>query len=342
MSSRSATGGSSRTMASSSSSRRSRRTTAPRLPIRRSSSAASRSRRRPTDSATSSRTSCRTLSTRPPRRRSARSRSSSRISTTTSPSSSTRSSAAGRWCCRSSSRSEMAEQPPEQRPPATADEEIIYAGSPSVLSERSEIERLRRIERELVRGFEELADIGTGVCVFGSARTAPTDPEYELARELGRAIGEAGFPVITGGGPGTMEAVNRGAQDVGALSVGLNIELPHEQALNPYVDLGIEFHYFFTRKLMFVRYSEAFVVCPGGFGTLDETFEALTLIQTGKAVDHPVILQGSSFWAGLIDWIQTRPLAEGMLTSEDLGQAEVADGVEEVMSKLRSGISAAG
>jgi len=236
----------------------------------------------------------------------------------------------------------MAERRSGQRPPATADEEIIYAGSTSVLSERSELDRLRRIERELVRGFEELADIGTGVCVFGSARTVPTDPEYELARELGRAIGEAGFTVITGGGPGTMEAANRGAQDVGALSVGLNIELPHEQALNPYVDLGIEFHYFFTRKLMFVRYSEAFVVCPGGFGTLDETFEALTLIQTGKAVDHPVILQGPEFWAGLIEWIRSQPLARGMLSEFDLAQAEVADGVEDVMSRLCAGVCALG
>jgi uncharacterized protein (TIGR00730 family) len=236
----------------------------------------------------------------------------------------------------------VAEQPFVQRPPATADEEIIYADNASVLSERSEVERLQRIERELVRGFEELADIGPAVCVFGSARTPATDPDYELARELGRAIGEAGFTVITGGGPGTMEAANRGAQDVGALSVGLNIELPHEQALNPYVDLGIEFHYFFTRKLMFVRYSEAFVVCPGGFGTLDETFEALTLIQTGKAVDHPVILQGPEFWAGLIEWITTHQLARGMLSAEDLAQAEVADGVEDVMSRLCAGVCAPG
>jgi len=229
-----------------------------------------------------------------------------------------------------------------RRAPATADEEIIYAGSGAVLSKRSEAERLRRIERELVLGFEQLGDIGPAVCVFGSARTPATSPEYALARELGRAIGEAGFAVITGGGPGVMEAASRGAQDAGVLSVGLNIELPHEQALNPYVDLGIEFHYFFTRKLMFVRYSEAFLVCPGGFGTLDELFEALTLIQTGKAVDHPVILQGSAFWSGLIEWIETRPLARGMLLREDLAQAEVADDPEEVMSRLCAGICAAG
>jgi uncharacterized protein (TIGR00730 family) len=236
----------------------------------------------------------------------------------------------------------MPDPAPESRAPASADEEIIYADSWAVLSERSEAERLRRIERELLLGFNELGQIGPAICVFGSARTPADAPQYELARQVGRAIGEAGFALITGGGPGTMEAANRGAQDAGALSVGLNIELPHEQAINPYVDLGIEFHYFFTRKLMFVRYSEAFVVLPGGFGTFDELFEALTLIQTGKAVDHPVILHGSEFWSGLIDWISSHPLAEGMLTQEDLSQAELADGVEDVMSRLLSGVCAAG
>ena len=236
----------------------------------------------------------------------------------------------------------MAESAPGGRVPATADEELIYADSETVLSEQSEADRLRRIERELVLGFNELGKIGPAICVFGSARTPADAPQYELARQVGRAIGEAGFAVITGGGPGTMEAANRGAQDAGALSVGLNIELPHEQSINPYVDLGIEFHYFFTRKLMFVRYSEAFVVFPGGLGTFDELFEALTLIQTGKAVDHPVILQGSEFWTGLIDWIRSHPLAEGMLTQEDLAQAEVADDVEDVMARLLSGVSAAG
>ena len=236
----------------------------------------------------------------------------------------------------------MTEPAPAGRAPATADEEIIYADSRTVFSKRSEAERLRRIERELVFGFNELGKIGPAICVFGSARTPADAPQYELARQLGRAIGEAGFALITGGGPGTMEAANRGAQDAGALSVGLNIELPHEQAINPYVDLGIQFHYFFTRKLMFVRYSEAFVVFPGGFGTFDELFEALTLIQTGKAIDHPVILQGTEFWSGLLDWIRSHPLAEGMLTREDLAQAELADGVDDVMSRLLSGMRAPG
>jgi uncharacterized protein (TIGR00730 family) len=231
---------------------------------------------------------------------------------------------------------------PDGRVPATPDEEIIYADSASVASERSEAERLARVQHELSLGFEELGDIGSAICVFGSARVPAGSPEYEHAREIGRAIGEAGFTVITGGGPGAMEAANRGAQEADALSVGLNIELPHEQSLNPYVDLGIEFHYFFTRKLMFVRYSEALVVLPGGFGTLDELFEVLTLIQTGKAIDHPVILEGPDFWSGLMDWIRERPLAQGKLTSEDFAQAEVADGVEDVMSRLWAGIRADG
>jgi uncharacterized protein (TIGR00730 family) len=231
---------------------------------------------------------------------------------------------------------------PDGRAPSTPDEEIIYADNPSVESERSEAERLARVQHELSLGFEELSEIGSAICVFGSARVPAGSPEYERAREIGRAIGEAGFAVITGGGPGAMEGANRGAQEAEALSVGLNIELPHEQSLNPYVDLGIEFHYFFTRKLMFVRYSEALVVLPGGFGTLDELFEVLTLIQTGKAIDHPVILEGPEFWSGLMDWIRERPLAEGKLSREDFAQAEVADGVEDVMSRLWAGIRADG
>jgi len=228
------------------------------------------------------------------------------------------------------------------RPPSSADEEIIYAGTPAVSTERSEAERLERIEKELRLGFSELSEVGAAVCVFGSARTPQDSPRYELARELGRALGGAGFAVITGGGPGTMEAVNRGAQDVHALSVGLNIELPHEQALNPYVDLGIEFHYFFTRKLMFVRYSDAFVILPGGYGTLDELFEVLALIQTGKAVDHPVVLHDSAFWAGMTDWLRTHLLGEDMITERDLAQAQVADGVEGIMARLWEGFSQRG
>jgi uncharacterized protein (TIGR00730 family) len=204
-------------------------------------------------------------------------------------------------------------------------------------------ENVLSIAREFWAGFAAVDKIDRpAVSIFGSARIKEGTAEYEAARKVGKHFAELGWAVITGGGPGVMEAANRGAQDVGAFSVGLNIELPHEQALNPYVDLGIEFHYFFTRKLMFVRYSDAFVVFPGGFGTFDELFEALTLIQTGKAIDHPVILEGPEFWSGLIEWIEGHSLAEGMLTREDLGQAEVADGVEDVMSRLCAGICAPG
>jgi uncharacterized protein (TIGR00730 family) len=226
--------------------------------------------------------------------------------------------------------------------PRSSDEEIIYADWPSVPSTRSEAERVERIEHELTEGFAKLSRIGPAVCVFGSARTQPGDVEYDLGVEIGRAIGEAGFALITGGGPGTMEAANRGAREAGALSVGLNIELPHEQGLNPYVDLGMEFHYFFVRKLMFVRYSDAFVVLPGGFGTLDETFEALTLIQTGKAPDHPVVLAGSDYWSGLIGWMRANLLEGGRISAEDLAQVEVADGAADVISRLWAGMLASG
>ena len=163
--------------------------------------------------------------------------------------------------------------------PTTYDEEIIRAASPRVEVTLTDDQRIARIERELRLGFDALANIGRAACVFGSARTAEGDPEYEHARSVGRALGEAGLTVITGGGPGSMEAANRGAQEVGALSVGLGIELPHEQG-NPYCDVALEFHYFFTRKLMFARYSQSYVVFPGGYGTLDELFEILTLTQT--------------------------------------------------------------
>ena len=229
------------------------------------------------------------------------------------------------------------------RPPLNADDEIIHAEWASVSSQISDEERLERIAAEFRLGFEALADVGPAVCVFGSARTAEGDSEYEQARQTGRALAEAGFAVITGGGPGTMDAANRGAQEADGLSVGLNIELPHEQALNPHCDIGIRFHYFFVRKLMFVRYSLAFVCFPGGYGTLDETFEALTLIQTEKAIDHPVILAGDrDYWQGLLDWVERHLLAPGRISAEDLAQAELADGVEDVVARLRSGISAAG
>jgi uncharacterized protein (TIGR00730 family) len=223
-----------------------------------------------------------------------------------------------------------------RRRPATSDAEVLGAESPVLESTRTDEERVERMSGELRRGFEILQGVGPAVSVFGSARTPRDHPEYELAREVGRLLGESGFTVITGGGPGSMEAANRGAQEAGALSVGLNIELPFEQGLNPYVDLGLEFHYFFTRKIMFVRYASGFVVFPGGFGTLDETFEALTLIQTGKIRYFPVVLVGSDYWGGLVDWIRERLLAEGKISPGDVELLSVTDDPVEVRDRLMS------
>jgi uncharacterized protein (TIGR00730 family) len=234
----------------------------------------------------------------------------------------------------------LATQP--TRTPSTPDEEIIEADRPAVVSTRTDAERLERIQQELVAGFELLGGLGPAVCVFGSARTGPEHPEYVSAREVGRLLGAAGLAVITGGGPGTMEAANRGAQEAGATSVGLNIELPHEQELNPYCDIGMRFHYFFTRKLMFVRYSVARIVFPGGFGTLDELFEVLTLIQTDKAIDHPVVLAGSDYWSGLLDWMRTELLAEGRISPEDFEIPEASDDPAAIVAIARSGIEVAG
>jgi len=223
---------------------------------------------------------------------------------------------------------------PEPERARTADEEIIRSEAPSVLADRTDAERLERIEREFQLGFTRLRQIGPSVCLFGSARTRPGDEEYELARETGAALARSGFAVMTGGGPGSMEAANRGAKEAGGLSVGLNIQLPDEQALNDYVDLGIEFRYFFVRKLMFVRYTDAFVCFPGGFGTLDETFEILTLIQTGKAVDHPVILSGGAYWRDLLAWMRTHLLEPGRISDADFAQVEIAEGPPEIMGQL--------
>ena len=228
------------------------------------------------------------------------------------------------------------------RDPATLDEEIISADVPWVATTQTEGERLDRIRRECEHGFEALAGVGPALCVFGSARTVDASPEYEQARTVGRLIGEAGLAVITGGGPGIMEAANRGARDAGALSVGLNIELPHEQGANPYCDIAVEFRYFFPRKLMFVRYSSGFVVFPGGFGTLDELFEVLTLIQTGKAVDCPVVLVGSDYWVGLVDWMRSALEAEGRVSPGDLSDAELCDDPEGIVRLASSGTSTAG
>jgi uncharacterized protein (TIGR00730 family) len=228
-------------------------------------------------------------------------------------------------------------RPPAPRPPSTLDEELLNAEVEAVLTTQSEADRLDRVRRELAAGFGALGRIGPAVSIFGSARTADTDPEYALARQTAAMLGEAGFAVITGGGPGTMEAANRGARDADATSVGLNIELPFEQATNPYVELGLRFHYFFTRKVMFVRYACAFVVFPGGFGTLDELFEALTLIQTGKIRHFPVVMFERSYWGGLVDWVRDRLLAGGKIAPLDLDLMRLTDDPAEVLATVTRG-----
>jgi uncharacterized protein (TIGR00730 family) len=191
--------------------------------------------------------------------------------------------------------------------------------------------RVLRIQSEFVEGFGMLAELPRAVTVFGSARTPVDHPEYELGRELGAALARENFAVITGGGPGTMEAVNRGCQEAGGLSVGLGIELPFEQGLNDWVDLGINFRYFFARKTMFVKYSQAFVCLPGGFGTLDELFEALTLVQTKKVTKFPVVLLGTEYWAGLYDWIAGTVLGGGKIGEHDLKLLHLTDEVDDAV-----------
>jgi uncharacterized protein (TIGR00730 family) len=197
--------------------------------------------------------------------------------------------------------------------------------------------RVREIAAEFAKGFDALAGVRRAVTIFGSARTPADHPSYALVRDLAATLGRAGYAIITGGGPGLMEAANRGARDAGALSVGCNIELPREQHLNPYVDLGLEFRHFFARKVMFVRYACAFVICPGGFGTLDELFEALTLIQTGTIRDFPVILVGEGEWDGLVGWLQDRALADGRITPADLRSLHRARDAAAVLKLVEEG-----
>ena len=194
--------------------------------------------------------------------------------------------------------------------------------------------RALRILGEFVEGFDTLATVGPAVSVFGSARVPRSDPTYKLARKLAQRLVKDGFAIITGGGPGIMEAANRGAKDGGGLSIGCNIELPFEQGLNEYVDLGMEFRYFFVRKTMFMKYAEAFCIFPGGFGTLDELFESLTLIQTGKVEHFPVVLFGCDYWKGLIDWIRAQPLASGKVAAPDLDLFTLTDDVEEAAATI--------
>jgi uncharacterized protein (TIGR00730 family) len=201
--------------------------------------------------------------------------------------------------------------------------------------------RVFRIMGEFVQGFEDLAHVTNGVAIFGSARTPPDDPEYKAAQETGGLFARAGVPVITGGGPGIMEAANRGAFEAGGTSVGCNIELPHEQKSNDYLTLSLKFKYFFVRKMMFVKYSDAFVIFPGGFGTLDELFEALTLIQTHKIHNFPVVLYGSRYWQGMLGWLRGPMLGEAKIVEEDLSRLHVTDSpseIVEIVSRFQSSL----
>ncbi len=197
--------------------------------------------------------------------------------------------------------------------------------------------RALRILAEFVEGFDAMAGLGPAITVFGSARVAPGSAAYEQARDIGRRLAREGYAVITGGGPGVMEAANRGCQEGGGMSVGCNIELPHEQELNPYIDLGVEFRYFFARKTMFVKYADGFVILPGGFGTMDELFESLTLIQTGKIRHFPIVLVGSAYYGGLLAWIRERLLAGGMIAPGDLDLLAMTDDPEEVVRIVKEG-----
>ena len=203
-------------------------------------------------------------------------------------------------------------------PLITEDQKLLQTPSEPLDFTRTDPWRVMRIMSEFIEGFDTLASVTKGVTVFGSARTSPDDPQYQQAVEVARLLAESGFAIITGAGPGIMEAANRGAKLGGGRSIGCNIELPFEQGANPYVDTIINFRYFFVRKTMFIKYSNAFIIFPGGFGTLDEAFEALTLIQTGKISQFPVILFGRHYWAGLIRWLQTRVLGERKIAPGDL------------------------
>jgi uncharacterized protein (TIGR00730 family) len=225
-------------------------------------------------------------------------------------------------------------QPHPPRQPTSLDEEILEAESTAIISQLTDEQRLERIGEELRTGFQALAHIGKAVTIFGSARTPRDHPRYKAAREFARRLGEEGYAIITGGGPGIMEAANRGARDAGVPSVGLGIDLPHEQGLNQWVDHPLSFHYFFARKVMFVRYASGFVVYPGGFGTLDELFEASTLRQTEKIRYFPIVLMGSDYWGGLVRWLRESVLAEGNIAPVDVTTLLVCDSIEPALELL--------
>ena len=214
--------------------------------------------------------------------------------------------------------------------PTTTDQRLLDSRGPSDWV-HTDPWRVLRIQAEFVEGFGMLAEMPRAATVFGSARTQAGTPEYETGRELGARLAGAGFAVITGGGPGTMEAANRGCSEAGGLSVGLGIELPFEQGLNPWVDQGINFRYFFTRKTMFVKYSQAFICLPGGFGTLDELFEALVLVQTKKVTKFPVVLLGKQYWGGLYDWVAETMVSEGKISKKDLDLLHLTDDIDDAV-----------
>ena len=218
--------------------------------------------------------------------------------------------------------------------PLTEDEKLLQHGPDAADFTRTDPWRVMRIMSEFIEGFDNLATVTKGVTIFGSARTDPDDPQYRAAEETARLLAEAGFAIITGAGPGIMEAANKGARAAGGRSIGCNIELPFEQGANPYVDTLINFRYFFVRKTMFIKYSNAFIIFPGGFGTLDEAFEALTLIQTGKIYQFPVVMFGRHYWAGLVRWLQTRVLGEGKISPGDLNLILLTDDPQEACAAV--------
>ncbi|MEV6651304.1 TIGR00730 family Rossman fold protein [Streptomyces sp. NPDC051219] len=219
----------------------------------------------------------------------------------------------------------------EQVQKSTTDQRLLDSEGPSEWV-HTDPWRVLRIQSEFIEGFGTLAELPPAISVFGSARTPPGTPEYEAGERLGRALVEAGFAVITGGGPGAMEAANKGAREAKGISVGLGIELPFEQGLNQHVDIGVNFRYFFVRKTMFVKYAHGFVVLPGGLGTLDELFEALTLVQTQKVTRFPIVLFGTEYWSGLVDWLRDTVIAQGKASEHDLLLFHVTDDVEEAIS----------
>lgn len=220
----------------------------------------------------------------------------------------------------------------------SADEKLLQNTDPDWIKE--DPWRVARIQAEFIQGFDTLASMDKlGISIFGSARTTENSKDYKAARELAKKLAQAGFPILTGGGPGIMEAANRGAQEAGGVSIGLGIELPFEQGMNDYVDVALYFRHFFVRKVMFLKYSTAFVAMPGGFGTMDELFEALCMLQTDKIVGFPIVLVGTEYWGGLIEWIREQMLAQGMISKGDEDLIVVVDSVYEALEAIFAGLS---